>query len=658
MIPPSLKVDARNLGRLLWPHFRPFRWVFVGVLMLGFVTSVAQQSAVLLIKPVWEVLFPAESNSQAQAGADGATDGATDGDTTEEDTTEEGTNEEGTNEVPTPSWVVELKRDFSRLILGQEGVPGGLAERRGLLIRVALIIAIVAFLAAGSNYAFSVLGTWIAYKVVVSMRRDLAAHLIGLSLRYHGGRKLGDLISRASADVTKASTVVHMALRDLIRQPLRGMIALAGAAILAPQVTLLVLIGLPILVLPIAKILNRVRKKSGDSLKDLGASVQALTQMFQGIRTVKAFRAEERELARYETTNERFRLTAMKMARASALSQAWTLLYTHIGLAVVLLALGWLALGNPNQQSSDLAPFFILISEAYSAVKGTTRAWGQVAESSGACDRLQEMLEEKPDITESPDAVDCDGIGSGIRLEGVEFAYPDAERSAIKSVDLHVRPGETLALVGPSGAGKSTLLDLMARFLDPTGGRITVNGIDLRELRMDSWSSRFAMVTQVPFLFHDTIGENIRYGKPDATNEEVLAAAAAANIKNLIEGLPEGLDTDALEAGSRLSGGECQRITIARAILHGGELLLLDEATSALDTESEAVVQEALDELMSDKTVVVIAHRLSTIRNADRIAVLDGGQIVELGTHAELLERKGLYARLHAMQFRDTESHT
>jgi ABC-type multidrug transport system fused ATPase/permease subunit len=254
------------------------------------------------------------------------------------------------------------------------------------------------------------------------------------------------------------------------------------------------------------------------------------------------------------------------------------------------------------------------------------------------------------DVVERPEAQAITHIQRGLRFEHLSFTYPGGEAPALRELELEVRPGETLALVGPSGAGKSTLVDLVARFVDPSAGRITVDGVDLRDLKLKDWNALYAMVGQVPFLFHSTIGENIAYGKPGASQAEIEGAARAAHIHDFILTLPEGYRTNVADMGTRLSGGQRQRITIARALLKGAPLLLLDEATSALDSASEAEVQKALDELMKEKTVLVVAHRLSTIQRADRIAVLEHGRLVELGAHAELLSKNGVYARLWALQ--------
>jgi subfamily B ATP-binding cassette protein MsbA len=597
------------------------------------VTALAQQSAYLLVKPTWQVLFedaPAETDVDISSGTEQVEPGGFGGIEAQMQLAKE--------------WAVDL-------VLGES--PDYSDEgRKRLLLHVCGLVAIIALIAAATGYAFILLSRWVTMHMVLGLRMDISRHLMGLSMRYHGKRRFGDLLTRVGADVGQTMMVVQNALRELVQEPLLAVTALAGAFILAPEATAIIVLGLPLLILPVSHLFKKVRKRSTQSLGELGHSMQALAQMFMGIRVVKAFRTEERELKRYERLQRKYIRTNLKMVRSTALSQAWTLLYTHMGLAVVLLILGWLTLrGGSHSRSSDLLPFFLLISRAYSSIKVVTRGWAKVAESQGACDRLRELLEEPQDIVERPDAGVCTGLGTGLVFEDVSFTYPDGGAAALRNLNLEVRPGETLAVVGPSGSGKTTLMDLVARFIEPESGRILVDGRDLRDLTFGSWTEQFAMVNQEPFLFHTTLEENVRYGKQDASQEELEEAARTANILDFIEELPAGWKTDVADGGSRLSGGQRQRLTIARAVLHGGDLLLLDEATSALDTESEAAVQAALERLMAGKTVIVIAHRLSTIRNADRIAVLEEGRLVEIGSHQELLAKDSVYTRLHNLQF-------
>ena len=537
----SSKAKHRSSGlgqfvRLVRPHLTPKLGAIGLAVLLGSLTSFGQAAPVLLLGPLFEVLFPGEE-------VDGFAPEAAD------------------------ETLRELFGRFVQLFTGIEN------EQNRLLVAVATALVALGVFSALAQYAFLLISRWVAYTLVVELRQRIAKHLMGLSMRYHGKREFGDLLSRISADVQLTLQSMDVLLRELIQEPALALTYLGIAVWVAPDLLVVLLIALVALAIPIAVLSRRVRKGSRRSLNSLGASVQAMTQMFQGVRTVKAFRAEERELARYGELNQEFLRQSMKMVRSIALTRATSTLTSNLGLGALLVVIGWFVINREEEGlgPAEMSMFFISVAQAYNHLRRATQGVTKLQESLGAAERLQELLDEEVDLVEPKVPVPFSGVGAGIEFRGVSYRYEDPTGEeggyALQNLVLHVQPGETLALVGPSGSGKSTSMDLVARFLDPTEGQVVVGGHDLREYSTDDWIAQIAMVGQVPFLFHATIGENIRYGKPDASQSEVEAAARAAQIHEFIVSLPAGYDTDVADAGSRLSGGQRQRIAIARALL-------------------------------------------------------------------------------------------
>lgn len=625
-----MRPDSKSVWKLLKPHVRPRLWTFALIILCGGVSAMMQRTVLLLIEPTMEVLDPRLGKDAQESSSP-------------------------LDELD-PTGLNATFNEWRDAVL--DFMVGSQAESPiQLAWRIALAILVLSLIIGVAQYAFRTLARWVALRMIVDLRMRLARHLMQLSMQYHGRRHFGDLLSRISNDVSTTLVILSDGIRDMVQHPMLALSALGFMLFIAPIPTVVLLVGLPVIAVPIAMLSRKVRKGSTRSLESLGSSVQTLSQMFQGVRTVKAFRAEERELENFHEANESYVHSTMRMARAVALTSAWSLFFGNAGMGILIVVLAYATAGNLFARGfGDITIFVLMVAGLFDSLKGTVRIWTNIQEGLGASVRLQALLDEPVEILDRPDARAVTGLGSGIRLENVSFAYTDGEGKAIDGLDLELRAGETLALVGPSGAGKSTVMDLVARFIDTSEGRVTVDGVDLRDVELSSWTDQYAMVGQTPFLFHTTIEENIRYGRPGASRAEIEAAARAAGIHDFIETLPKGYATDVADAGSRLSGGQRQRLTIARAFLKEAPLLLLDEATSALDTESEAVVQEALRRLMTDRTVLVIAHRLSTIRNADRIAVLDGGRLIELGTHDELIAKGGLYARLSKAQDLSSET--
>jgi subfamily B ATP-binding cassette protein MsbA len=548
---------------------------------------------------------------------------------------------------------------FDRVLL-VEMVESG--ERWRELLRLLAIVGILTPFLVLSDFLQEYLFRLTTMKIIVDFRNQVMDHLARLSMRFYANRRTGDLISRVSNDVAVTQAALDFLFGDIMLQVCMLVGAAAVAVWMSWQLSLILLVGLPLFIYPLIRFGRRIRKSRRKSLVRLGDMTQAMHQMFSGIRVVKAFEMEAEESKAFAERNEEFFRESMKVAKAKALSAA-VMQLVEAAVLVAAVAVGgyYVVKAKYGITPGQFGAFMFACVSMNRPMKVLGKAYSSLQEALAACERVFELMDTKPEIADAPDAVDLPRIGQGIVFDGVDFAYGD--EPVLRDIRLTARPGEIIALVGPSGAGKSTLCDLICRFYDPVRGTIAIDGADLRRIRRQSLLSHIAVVSQETFLFHASVAENIRYGKRDATDAEVEAAARAANIHDFIATLPEGYRTVVGERGAKLSGGQRQRIAIARAVLKDPALLILDEATSALDTESERLVQEALNRLMASPTrdrqgriTFVIAHRLSTVQRADRIVVLDAGRLVEEGTHDELLRKGGLYERLYRMQFQMAES--
>ncbi len=520
------------------------------------------------------------------------------------------------------------------------------------LERVCVFILVVMLIKNLADYLQGFLMVSVEQAVIRDIRDALNAHLQRLPLGYFHGARSGVLLARVTNDVDYLRALLASSVSDLVKDGLQLLGSLALAVLASWRLALLSALILPPAMLAVVVIGRMTSRRSGQAQERMADMTSQLQQTLYGARVVKAFGAEGRERERFARINRRFFEAYVRLRRISAAAKPVSE-YTMVLVAVVMLWFG----GREIFVSHTLEPHtFILFVTALlstiSPVKGLADVNTNVHQGIAAARRVFEVLDTAPTVTDRPGARALPPFREQVRYEGVTFAY-EADRPVVRDVTFEIARGEVVALVGSSGSGKSTTMDLLARFYDPLAGRVTIDGHDLRDLTVESLRAQLGIVTQETLLFHDTVRENIAYGVPDASDEAVRAAAQAANAAAFIERLPKGYGTVIGERGARLSGGERQRVAIARALLRNPAILLLDEATSALDTESERLVQDALERLMRERTVLVIAHRLSTVQHADRIVVLDAGRVVASGTHVELLAQGGIYRRLHDLQFAD-----
>lgn len=483
---------------------------------------------------------------------------------------------------------------------------------------------------------------------IQDIRDELYQRQIGLSLRYFYGSPVGALLSRIVSDVGQMQQGVANVITSLLRDGVTA-IGLLGVIVYRDwQLALITFVVLPLTAFPTQKIGKKIKFLSKKSLQQMGEITSILQETFSGIKVVKAFNQEATVTGRFRETNYGMYRNLRKSIKYAALHTPIMELITSLGVAGVIW-FGGSRVMSGNMSASEFFSFLTAMVMLYTPVKRLLNSYNTVQQSVGAAERVFEALDQQPDIEDPVDPVPLDRARGDVELRQVSFQYQN--EYVLHDVSLTARRGEVVALVGPSGAGKTTIMSLLPRFYDVTDGAILVDGIDVRRLRLADLLRQIALVDQETILFNQTVGSNIRLGRPDATQEEVEAAARAAFAHDFIMEMADGYETVIGDRGVRLSGGQRQRICIARAILKDSPILLLDEATSALDTESEHMVQEALANLMHNRTTLVIAHRLSTVLHADKIIVIDKGEIVESGTNEELLALNGLYRKLYDMQF-------
>lgn len=536
-----------------------------------------------------------------------------------------------------------------RLVIDRGFMGGGDISR---WFQYLLLIVIILALATAARFYFV---SWLGERVVADIRSATQANLLRLEPRFFEENRPSEIASRMTADTAIIDQVVGSTVSVALRNIVTGVGGLIYLFALAPKLAALLLLGIPVVLLVMISLGRRVRKLSRASQDRLAAVGSITAEVLGAMKVVQAFGQEQRESGRFDAAVEEGFATARQRIILRAIMTA-VVIGLVFGSITMVMWQGALDVAAGRLSGGSIAAFVLtggLVAGAFGALSET---WGDLLRGAGAASRLHELMTAAPQIVAPARPVPLPRMPQGARLQfdDVHFSYPTRpDQAALHGVTLDIAPGETVAVVGPSGAGKSTLIQLALRFYDPDSGVIRLNGVALPESDPADVRSMMAMVPQDSVIFAASARDNLRFGRWDASDEEIWDAARAANAEAFLRALPQGLDSYLGEGGARLSGGQRQRLSIARALLRDAPILLLDEATSALDAESERLVQDALGRLMKGRTTIVIAHRLATVRAADRIIVLDEGRVVEQGDHASLMAKSGLYARLASLQFQD-----
>ena len=520
-------------------------------------------------------------------------------------------------------------------------------SKMDVLIFLSVFIILMSFLSNLFRYLGQRVMETMRVRSLQRLRNRVYDNVMGLHVGYFNNERKGDIISKISSDVQVVQFCITNTLLVAFRDPFMIVGFLIALVMISWKLTIFSVIFLPVVALVIGSIVKRLRKSATAAQERFADMVSLMDESLTGIKILKGYNATDYIRNKFHDINGLFSRISLSMARRQQLASP-TSEFLGISAAAVLMVYGGSLVLSGDLEASAFVAYLSIFTQITRPLRSFTDSFANINQGIAAGERVLALLDEKSKITNAPDAVRMTGLHDEIEFRDVRFSYDNKE--VICGVNFKIRKGETVALVGPSGGGKSTLSDLIPRFYDIQGGAILIDGVDIRQYDIESLREYMGVVSQETILFNDTIANNLRLGKQDATDEEIRQAAVVANAHNFIMETEHGYQTDIGDRGMKLSGGQRQRLSIARAVLKNPEILILDEATSALDTESEKLVQEALNALLKGRTSLVIAHRLSTIHNADRIIVIEKGRIAEQGTHQQLMERHGIYARLIEMQ--------
>ena len=545
--------------------------------------------------------------------------------------------------APTSSWdIMGQFKYYIQIAIEQYGTWGALQIVCGCIIGSVVLANIFRYLSQ------RIMENLRAH-TLLNLRKSVFDSVMNLHLGYFNNERKGDIMSKVSSDVQVVQYSVTSTLLVVFKEPVQLIAYIVMLFLISAKLTFFALLIIPVSGLVIARLVKRLRQQAVAAQESLSSMITFLDEALSGIKIIKAFNATQVVKEKFNTENKRYTGLLRSMARRQQLASPVSETLGVMVVCGIVLYGGYLILsGDKGLEAPAFISYIALFSQVMRPAKAITDSFSQIHQGIAAGERVLALIDTPSEVNDAPDAASAPVFTSSIECKNISFSY--GNRAILKDISLTIPAGKMVALVGPSGGGKSTLMDLIPRFIDPKQGQILFDGVDVKTLKMDSIRSQMGVVNQDSVLFNDTIFNNIAFGRPNATEAEVLAAAKIANAHDFIQETEEGYETNIGDRGLKLSGGQRQRLCIARAVLANPPIMLLDEATSALDTESEKLVQDALNKLMQNRTSLVIAHRLSTIQRADKIIVLDAGKIIESGTHQELMKQKGMYCKLVEMQ--------